>query len=138
MKIEKIDLHGISVEEALKKVEANIKWCIENNVDVIDINHGKGHHSSQNFSVIKKEVRHRLKNDRSLQEADYKVVFGESELPVALTYDQGHTLVVAKGKVNNYIGGAKEQQKNHIIYSKEGKRIRKEQKARNADKRKRK
>lgn len=136
MKVEKIDLHNFSLEEALSKVEINLQWCINNGVDVIDIIHGKGHHSNLNFSVIKKEVRQLLKNDAHLQECGYKVIFGESSAPVALTFDEGHTLIVAKGSENNYIGGTKAQQKNRIVFSEEGKKIRKEQKARNADKRK--
>lgn len=137
MKVEKIDLHNLSLEEALRKVEINLHWCIDNGVDVIDIIHGKGHHSNFNFSVIKKEVRQILKNDMSLRESGYRVILGESNSPVALAYDEGHTLIVIKGGENNYIGGAKEQQKNRIVFSEEGKRIRKEQKSRSAAKRKR-
>ena len=136
MKVEKIDLHNVNLEEALRKVEINLQWCINNSVEVIDIIHGKGHHSNLNFSVIKKEVRQLLKNDAHLRECGYKIIFGESSAPVALAYDEGHTLIVAKGSENNYIGGTKAQQKNRIVFSEEGKKIRKEQKARNADKRK--
>jgi len=138
MKLEKIDLHNLSREEAWRKVEININWCIDHGVDVIDIIHGKGHHSQYNFSVIKQEVRQKLKNDSSLRESGYRVIHGESDFPVALTFDEGHTLLVRKGAENNYIGGTKTRQKNKIIFSEEGKKIRKEQKARNALKNKKK
>ncbi len=63
MKLEKIDLHNLSREEAWRKVEININRCIDHGVDVIDIIHGKEHHSQYNFSVIKQEVRQKLKGD---------------------------------------------------------------------------
>ncbi|NLF46579.1 MAG: Smr/MutS family protein [Syntrophomonadaceae bacterium] len=137
MKLEIIDLHGLNREEAWRKVETNIKWCIDHNVDVVDIIHGKGHHSQNNFSVIKQEVRQKIKNHPSLREAGYRIINGESDLPVALTFDEGHTLLVKAGRENDYIGGARTRMKNEIIFSEEGKRMRKEQKSRHARKRKR-
>jgi len=138
MKLEKIDLHNLNREEAWHKVEINLRWCIDNGVDVIDIIHGKGHHSQYSFSVIKQDVRQKLKSEASLRESGYKVIPGESSLPVALTFDEGHTLIVIKGEENNYIGSAKTQQKNQIVFSEEGKKIRKEQKTHHAEKHKRK
>ncbi len=137
MKLEIIDLHNLSREEAWHKVEVNINWCIKHNVDVIDIIHGKGHHSQYNLSVIKQEVRKKLKSLPSLQESGYRVIYGESNSPVTLTFDEGHTLLIKKGLENNYIGSAKQQSKNKIIFSEEGKRIRKEQKSRRAKRKKR-
>ncbi|HRX21943.1 MAG TPA: Smr/MutS family protein [Syntrophomonadaceae bacterium] len=138
MKLERIDLHNLSREEAWRKAEENITWCIEHGVDVIDIIHGKGHHSQYNFSVIKQDVRQKLKEDPYLRGSGYRVIYGESDFPVALTFDEGHTLLVRKGAENNYIGGTKTHLKNEIIFSEEGKRLRKEQKARNALKNKKK
>lgn len=135
MKLERVDLHGLSLDEALDKARANLNWCIKNGVEVLDIIHGKGHHSSRNFSVIKKEIRKYLNENTSLKEAGYRVVPGESDFPVALTFDEGHTLVVIRGLEKEYIGGKKQQEKNQLIYSSEGKRQRKEQKNLKAQKR---
>lgn len=134
MKIETIDLHNLNLEEALRKVEMNLQWCIDHNVDVIDIIHGKGRHSQQNFSVIKQEVRRKLKNESRWGEQGYKIIPGESNYPVALTFDEGHTLIVYRGKESDYIGGAKTRQKNKIVYSEEGKKMRKNFKKQNAHK----
>ncbi|MGS0744929.1 Smr/MutS family protein [Syntrophomonas erecta subsp. sporosyntropha] len=68
MKIEKIDLHGLNLEEARLRLEKNLAWCMKNQVDVLDINHGKGHHSERGFSVIKKEVRNTLQSHSKLKE----------------------------------------------------------------------
>ena len=136
MKLEKVDLHSLSLDEALEKARINLNWCIKNGVEVLDIIHGKGYHSSRNFSVIKKEIRKYLNENASLKEAGYRVVPGESNLPVALTFDEGHTLVVMKGWEKEYMGGRKQQDKSRLIYSDEGRKRRKEQKSLNAQKRK--
>ena len=99
-------------------------------MDVLDLNHGKGYHSSRNFSVLKQELRRMLKSEPSLKEFGYKVVYGESNLPVALAYDEGHTLIVARGKEKEYIGGRKEQEKKQRIFSPEGQQERKLRKKR--------
>ncbi len=136
MKLEKVDLHGLSLEEALEKARDNLNWCIKNEIQVLDIIHGKGHHSSRNFSVIKKEIRKMLNEEPLLKEHGYRVIPGESDFPVSLTFDEGHTLVVIRGLEKEYIGGRKQQEKNQLIYSSEGKKQRKEQKGINAEKRK--
>lgn len=128
MKIESMDLHGIALEEALDKAKNNLRWCLEHGVEVLDINHGKGRHSDRNFSVLKQEIRRWLKNESMITEYGYKVVYGESNLPVALGYDEGHTLVVARGRENDHIGGQKQQARNEIIFSPEGKQLRRMQK----------
>ncbi|MGR6835483.1 Smr/MutS family protein [Syntrophomonas erecta] len=128
MKIEKIDLHGLNLEEARLRLEKNLAWCMKNQVDVLDINHGKGHHSERGFSVIKKEVRNTLQSHSKLKEMGYRIVYGESSLPVALTYDEGHTLVVKKGQENKYLGGSHQQQKNWEVFSDEARRKRKQDK----------
>lgn len=137
IKIEHVDLHGLTVPEALEKVTNNLHWCIIHGVDVLDINHGKGYHSEHGFPVIKSEIRKMLKEFPLLQEHGYKVIYGESDLPVALSFDGGHTLVVARGIEHEYLGGRKQREKNYQIYSDEARKNRKEHKKKLAQKRKR-
>ncbi|NLB87667.1 MAG: hypothetical protein GX790_00325 [Syntrophomonadaceae bacterium] len=54
---------------------------------------------------------------------------------MALTFDEGHTLVVQKGYEKQYIGGKKQIEKNFRIYSEEGKKNRKMAKKMRAEKR---
>lgn len=129
MKVEVLNLHGLNLNEAREKTLQNINWAIKHGVDVLVINHGKGHHSSSGFSVIKTEIRKILKEDNSLRENGYRVIYGESDLPIALTYDEGNTLIVARGMESYYIGGRVQQEKNQRIFSEEGKRDRKAQKS---------
>ena len=137
MKVEQINLHGLNIEEAMEKTRKNLEWCMNHHVDVLDINHGKGHHSDRGFSVIKMEIRQMLRQEESLKENGYKVVYGESDLPIALGFDEGHTLVVAVGKEKKYLGGRQQQEKNHQLYSDEARKNRKSYKAQKAAKRKR-
>ncbi|HBQ24965.1 MAG TPA: hypothetical protein DD791_01105 [Syntrophomonas sp.] len=136
MKVEQLNLHGLNIEEAMEKTKKNLDWCMNHGVDVLDINHGKGHHSDRGFSVIKIEIRKMLRQEESLKENGYKVVYGESDLPVALGFDEGHTLVVAAGKEKEYLGGKRQQEKNHQLYSDEARKNRKNYKAQKAAKRK--
>ena len=129
MKVEVLNLHGLNLNEAREKTLQNIDWAIKHGVDVLVINHGKGHHSSSGFSVIKTEIRKILKEDNSLRENGYRVIYGESDLPIALTYNEGNTLIVARGMESFYIGGRVQQEKNQRIFSEEGKRDRKAQKS---------
>lgn len=138
MKIERLNLHGLSLEEALQKTKQNLHWCLQNGVDVLDINHGKGYHSERRFSVIKQEIRRMLSQETAIKDAGYKTVYGESNLPIALVYDEGHTLIVVKGFEREYIGGSKQQEKNQAVYSDEGRKKRKVQKGLNFQKRNRK
>lgn len=138
MRIENLDLHGLSVTEALEKTQQNLTWCLANGVDVIDINHGKGYHSSRNFSVVKSEVRKMLKGNIPIKESGYKVVYGESDLPLCLTFDEGHTLIVRRGLEHEYLGGIRQQERNKQVFSQEGRQDRKAAKVRNAQQRKRK
>jgi len=137
VKAEQINLHGLNVEEAMEKTRKNLQWCMNHGVDVLDINHGKGHHSDRGFSVIKMELRKMLREEECLKENGYKVVYGESDLPVALSFDEGHTLVVAAGKEKEYLGGRRQQEKNLQLYSDEAQKNRKSYKAQKATKRKR-
>jgi len=137
MKVESLNLHGLSLDEALQKTRQNLNWCLQHGVDMLDLNHGKGHHSNRNFSVLKQEIRKMLKREASIKDHGYKIIYGESYLPIALTYDEGHTLIVARGKEKEYIGGNKQQKKTREIFSAEGRKKRKNQKTQNAYKRKR-
>lgn len=128
VKIEVLNLHGFNIKESLEKTRKNIDWAIDHGVDVLVINHGKGHHSQSGIAVVKSEIRKMLKEDLSLKENGYRVVFGESDLPIALTYNEGNTLIVMKGLETTYMGGKGQQEKNQHIYSEEGKQYRKSQK----------
>lgn len=125
MKIETLNLHGLNQLEARMKTEQNLAWIIKHGVDVLVINHGKGHHSSNNFAVLKAETRKFLKENSQLANAGYLVVYGESNLPIALSYDEGNTLVVAKGREQQYIGGKVQQEKNINVFSADGRDARK-------------
>lgn len=137
MKIEYLNLHGLGLEEALEKVKQNISWCLHNGVTVLAINHGKGHHAQRGFSVLKQEVRKYLKNEPLLKEYGYKIIYGESDYPVALTFDEGVTLIVHPEAEKNHIGGKKQQEKNQAIFSVDSKKQRKNAKNIQAGKRKR-
>lgn len=128
MKIQSLNLHGLNVEEALAKTARNLDYCISHDIDMLDINHGKGYHSQRSFSVVKKEIRKMLKEYPALRDAGYRVVYGESDLPIALSFDDGHTLIVKRSQEKNYIGGRVQQEKNQVIYSDEGKKMRKQAK----------
>ena len=119
MKTEHINIHGTSLEEAMEKVKKNLAWCWLNDVGALVINHGKGRHSERRFSVLKQEIRRYLKNETEIKANGYQVIMGESEYPVALTFDAGITLVVKKSLVNDYIGGQRQQEKNKAVYSAE-------------------
>lgn len=134
MRVEIQNLHGITVAEAMEKANQSISWCIKNGIDVLVLNHGKGHHSDRGFSIIKKEIRKMLKNNPALGESGYKVIYGESDLPVALTFNEGNTLIVAKGKEHKYLGGITQQKKHNEIFSVESRKKRKIEKQKRAQK----
>lgn len=125
LKVEILNLHGLNIKEAQEKTRQNIDWSLEHGVDVLVINHGKGRHSETGVSVLRTEIRKMLKEDTSLREKGYRVIYGESEHPVALTYNEGNTLVVARGLESEYIGGRAQQEKNQRIFSDDAKRDRK-------------
>ncbi|MEN6389274.1 MAG: Smr/MutS family protein [Syntrophomonas sp.] len=137
MKVEQLNLHGLSLEEALQKTRQNLQWCMSNRVDVLDINHGKGFHSERRFSVLKQEVRRFLKEEAALGSNDYRLIYGESDFPVALAFDEGHTLVVAKGCENEFIGARSKQERNQRVFSEEGRIQRKAQKGIRKERKKR-
>lgn len=129
MKVEKMDLHGCNRAEAAAKTAQNIDWLLAHGVDVLIINHGRGRHSA-GIAVLKTELRGRLRDDARLKEAGYRIIYGESDHPVALGLNEGHTLIVRRGLEAEYLGGQRAQEKNHIIYSDEGKQMRKAAKRR--------
>lgn len=137
MKVEHLNLHGFTVEEALSKTRTNLKWCMEHGVEVLDINHGKGLHSQLGFSVLRQEIRRYLKEEPALKDYHYRIVPGESDLPVALTFDEGHTLVVAPGCADQYIGGRSQQERNRAVFSPESRQERKAHKGQRGVKNKR-
>lgn len=137
MKIETVDLHNLGLSEAMTKAEKNLLWSIEHNVAVIDFIHGKGLHSDRRFSVIKQELRRYLKDNSLLKESGYRIIPGESDLPIALSFDEGHTLVVKRGLEKEYLGGRRQQQKNQLLFSQEGRQMRKNAKAIRSSKRQR-
>ncbi|MGE5397316.1 MAG: Smr/MutS family protein [Chitinophagales bacterium] len=124
--MEILDLHGISLENAISKVEEQMEWCLAHGIEILVINHGKGYHSSRNFSVIKQEVRRYLNDKKSyLSQAGYRVIFGEANYPVTLEFDEGHTLIVRKGLESDYLGSKQRIEKNQIVFSEEGRKFRK-------------
>lgn len=132
MKLESVDLHHLGLSEALQKARKNLAWCLDHQVDIMDFNHGKGLHSERGFSVIKQEIRRLLKDDVRLREEGYRIIAGESDLPIALSFDEGHTLVVRRGLEDEYLGGRRQQQKNQALYSPQGRQVRKAARARKA------
>jgi len=128
LKVENLNLHGLNVQEARIKIDQNLDWLIRHGVDVLVINHGKGHHSNNNVAVLKSETRKYLKENSLLASSGYLVVYGESDLPVALRFDEGNTLIVARGLENQYMGGKAQQENNLRIFSDDGKAARKNSK----------
>jgi hypothetical protein len=125
LKLETLNLHGLNVNEAREKTLKNIDWALRHGVDVLVINHGKGRHSESGVSVLKTEIRKMLKENEELKKQGYRVIFGESEHPIALSYNEGNTLVVAKGLEMEHIGGRVQQERNQRIFSEEAKQNRK-------------
>lgn len=127
--MEKLELHGLNVEEALAKVSSQMKWLIDKGGDMLIINHGKGHHSEHGIGVVRQKVRAMLKEQGPvLRDNGYLVVYGESDYPVALEYDAGCTLIVRRGTEHEYLGGRQKAAKNQAIYSAESRDARKQQK----------
>ncbi len=137
MKVETVELHGLNLAEALTKTQKNIDWAMKHGVAVLVLNHGKGRHSERGISILKTELRKMLTENAALKEAGYRIIFGESNQPIALTYNEGQTLIVEKGLEKQYLGDTEQQKKNQQIYSDEAKKVRKIQKRNNANKRNR-
>lgn len=129
MKVENLNLHGLNVQEAKEKTRQNVNWLIKHGVDLLVINHGKGLHSSNNFAVLKSEIRKFLKEELILNNSEYLVIYGESDFPIALTFNEGNTLIVARGLENQFLGGKTQQEKNNRVFSEEGKQARKNSKS---------
>ena len=129
MKVENLNLHGLNLQEAKEKTRQNVAWLFQHGVDLLVINHGKGLHSSNNFAVLKSEIRKFLKEELLLNNAEYLVIYGESDLPIALTYNEGNTLIVARGLETQWLGGKTQQEKNQRVFSEDGKKARKNSKS---------
>lgn len=56
----RIDLHGITVENAREQVHQFIQDCLRYDVRVVTIVHGKGHRSDKGLAVIKSHTAHWL------------------------------------------------------------------------------
>ncbi len=132
MKVEQLDLHGFSLTEAMNKFRNSLEWCVKNQTAALVINHGKGFHSERGLSVIKQELRRILKEDPAttslLKEHGYKVIFGESDYPVALSFNAGQTLIVIRGMEKEHLGGTRQQEKHQQIFSDEGQQKRRAEK----------
>lgn len=127
--MEKLDLHGLNVEEAIAKTKSQIDWLLQKGGNILIINHGKGYHSENRIGVVKQRVRALLKEmGPVLKEHGYLVVYGESDYSVALEYDAGCTLIVQRGMENDYLGGRQKVNRNQRVYSTEGRAQRKQQK----------
>jgi DNA-nicking Smr family endonuclease len=55
----KLDLHGHTIEEARKTVDAFLQQCLQQRIRVVLIIHGKGHHSQ--MPVLKNKLNHWLR-----------------------------------------------------------------------------
>jgi len=132
LKIETLDLHGLNLAEAQEKTRKNLQWMIDHGVEVLVINHGKGRHSG-GFAVLKSEIRKMLKEDPRLKENGYRVIWGESDQPIALTYNEGNTLVVARGLETQHVGGRTQQERNQRIFAEESRQARKSDKRRRGE-----
>lgn len=124
MKIENLDLHGYSRNQALERLRNSLGWCVNHGVAVLVVNHGRGLHSERGLSVVKQELRRALKNDPDLKdlikENGYKVIYGESDWPAALACNEGQTLILMRGLEKELLGSSRENQKNQSIFSDEG------------------
>ncbi len=129
LKVENLNLHGLNLQEAKEKTRQNVNWLLQHGVDLLVINHGKGLHSSNNFAVLKSEIRKLLKEELITRDSGYVVIYGESDYPIALTYNEGNTLIAARGLENQFLGGKTQQEKNHWVFSEEGKKARKNSKS---------
>jgi len=127
--LEKLDLHGLNVEEALAKTNSQIEWLLQKGGEILVINHGKGHHSEHGIGVVRQRVRAVLKEmGPILKQHGYLVVYGESDYPVALEYDGGCTLIVQRGLEHEYVGGRQQVARKQTVFSPEGRELRKQQK----------
>ena len=108
MRIETLDLHGLSSEEAWGKTEKQITWVISHQVPVLVLIHGKGHHNPNRVAVIKQLLRKQLKTHELITSNGYMVIYGESNVPIASAYDEGSTLIVLREYMHTSTGGKKQ------------------------------
>ena len=63
---DELDLHGLRIAEAGKRLSAFLDYCKQEGIQCIRIIHGKGKGSSDRFPVIKNMLNSRLRNDRDI------------------------------------------------------------------------
>lgn len=68
---DEIDLHGKTREEAIKLVQNFVIDCYQKNLSSALIITGKGHHSSEKFPILKREVRLWLEREGDAYIADF-------------------------------------------------------------------
>lgn len=56
----RLDLHGLSVEEARETVDAFLRQCLTDNLRIVLIIHGKGRHDR--MPILKNKLNHWLRN----------------------------------------------------------------------------
>ena len=95
-KVETIDLHGMTLEEAKVKLEQRLLNAYEYGERVVRIIHGQGKHSA-NFPVLKSFVRRWLENSAFAREYVETVFRGEDGSPYTLP-NPGETVVRLKGE----------------------------------------
>jgi len=128
MNLDQIDLHGKSLKEAFDTIEKCLRWIIDRDEIGAVFIHGKGNHSNR-IAVLKQEVRRFLFENEELIENDYLVIKGEDEYRITETFNEGVVVVIKRGYENEPIGGGKKQEeKRQIVFSEEGRELRKHRK----------
>ena len=126
MNLDQIDLHGKSLKEAFDTMEKCLRWIIDRDEIGAVFIHGKGNHSNR-IAVLKQEVRRFLFENEELIENDYLVIKGEDEYRITETFNEGVVVVIKRGYENEPIGGGKKQEeKRQIVFSEEGRELRKQ------------
>ena len=90
-----IDLHGLTLEDANKKIFEYIEYCYLNNVDKINIITGKGLRSkniddpyqSNNLSILKYSIPNYIKNNTELMNKILKIDFASVNSPLKGNFD---------------------------------------------------
>lgn len=95
-KVETIDLHGMTLEEAKAKLEQKLCNAFQYGERVVRIIHGQGKHSA-NFPVLKSFVRRWLEESAFAREYVEAVFRGEDGSPYTMP-NPGETVVRLKGE----------------------------------------
>jgi dsDNA-specific endonuclease/ATPase MutS2 len=89
-----IDLHGLTLEEARRKVIKGLEGAYRHHEQVVRIIHGQGKHS-EFFPVLKSFVRHYLEESEFGRQKVAAFFRGENGSPYTLP-NAGETIVVLK------------------------------------------